>query len=791
MIEQWRVLKKRGQEGLKSMVAAFRHLLRCKAILIAVALLFAGPALAQDTATPPVDKLREISRLLADPAVATWLNSAETGPSTAEDTSPAGAAPMMMESGYVAEKLGMIQRRIDTAMQGSMELGPGAQTAMMRLEAEVTSRGPLRLLIQLLLIPILAIGFERLFNRLSARHWRRHAAEPQADPVGVVPIGLHACGQAISFAVGALLPLAIVAWPPLLQRTALILAIAAIIIRFGGLIGAYIVWLIEQPTDRTPPAEAEPVSEEVGAVAETPPAEPVVVAEREVAVETASAEAAPAAVSEPVADTVRADDLRPSPSITPERVRYWLSRFLRALRFFVIGWIVLELMRVFGFSKGSMLLVMFAFDFGLFAIAVEAIWSRPRRPDQIDTARKIWSWLATVAVILLLVVWLAGLHLLFAAGVVALLLPPVLRLTTAVVARLHGGTETMRPTSMRFVIGERGMRALVIILSAWWIAAVAGIDAVGMMGADDTLISRVAHAATQALAVLLIADIAWQFLKAEIAVRMADDPADRRLTDDERGRNARIRTLLPILRNILAITLAVVAVMMVLTSLGVDIGPLIAGAGVAGVAIGFGAQTIVKDLISGIFYLWDDAFRIGEYIETGKYKGVVESFSLRSVKLRHHRGPLTTVPFGELGAVQNMSRDWSVIKFNLSVTYDTDLEKLRKVIKRIGTETAEKPEYKDILLEPLKMKGVSDFGEYAIVVRVGFTTKPGEQFMIRREIMNRIKLDFKANGIQFASPTVHVGGGSGDAQADAAAAEAHYRQRQQAQTAEKEAAAAG
>ncbi|MGJ7037362.1 small-conductance mechanosensitive channel [Shinella sp. BE166] len=751
------------------MVAGFRQLLRCKAILVAMALLFAGPALAQDVAAPPVDKLREISRLLSDPAVATWLNSAETGPGKAEDIAPGGSESMMMETGYVAEKLGMIQNRIDTAMQGSMELGPGAHTAMTRLEAEVTSRGPLRLFFQLLLVPVLAIGFERLFNRLSARHWRRQAAEPQVDPVGVVPIGLHACGQAICFAVGALLPLAIVAWPPLLQRTALILAIAAIIVRFGGLIGAYIVWLIEQPTDRA---------------AETPLAESVVVPEGTVAVE-----AVPAAVSEPVVDIVPADDLQPSANITPERVRYWLSRFLRALRFFVIGWIVLEMMRVFGFSKGSMLLVMFAFDFGLFAIAIEAIWSRPRRREQTDTARKIWSWLATVAVILLLVVWLAGLHLLFAAGVVALLLPPLLRLTTAVVARLHGGTETRRPTSMHFVIGERGMRAIVIILSAWWIAAVAGVDAAGMMGAGDTLVSRVAHAATQAIAVLLIADIAWQFLKAEIAVRMADNPADRRLTDDERGRNARIRTLLPILRNILAITLAAVAVMMVLTSLGVDIGPLIAGAGVAGVAIGFGAQTIVKDLISGIFYLWDDAFRIGEYIETGKYKGVVESFSLRSVKLRHHRGPLTTVPFGELGAVQNMSRDWSVIKFNLSVTYDTDLEKLRKVIKRIGTETAEKPEYKDILLEPLKMKGVSDFGEYAIVVRVGFTTKPGEQFMIRREIMNRIKLDFKANGIQFASPTVHVGGGSGDAQADAAAAEAHYRQRQQAQTAANEAAA--
>lgn len=590
-------------------------------------------------------------------------------------------------------------------------------------------------------------------------------------------MGLHVGAQAISFAVGALLPLAMVAWPPLLRRAALILAIAAILVRFGSLIGTYIVWLLEQPARRpVPAAEAVPVEGETPAVpdeaaimAETPQVEPALP-------EGEGAMTAPV-LAVPDSDAVAAPAVEALPvrRITPEQARYWFTRLQRALVFFAVGWVVLESMRVFGFSQGSRLLVMFAFDLGLFIIAIEAVWSRPRRVDQTDTTRKIWSWLATAAIILLLVVWTAGLHLLFWAGLVALVLPSLLRLTTAIVARLHGGDEVDRPTGMYFVIGERGARGVVIILCAWLVAAAAGVDAAGMMGSGETLISRVAHAITQAIAVLLVADIAWQFLKAEIAARMADGPLDRRVSDEERGRNARIRTLLPILRNILAVTLAAVAVMMVLTSLGVDIGPLIAGAGVAGVAIGFGAQTIVKDLISGIFYLWDDAFRIGEYIETGKYKGVVESFSLRSVKLRHHRGPLTTVPFGELGAVQNMSRDWSVIKFSLSVTYDTDLEKLRKVIKRIGSEIAEKPEYKDILLEPLKMKGVSDFGEYAIVVRVGFTTKPGEQFMIRREIMNRIKLDFKQNGIQFASPTVQVGGHGGDGQAEAAAIEAHRR----------------
>src|SRR5206468_4335460 len=110
---------------------------------------------------------------------------------------------------------------------------------------------------------------------------------------------------------------------------------------------------------------------------------------------------------------------------------------------------------------------------------------------------------------------------------------------------------------------------------------------------------------------------------------------------------------------------------MALASLGVEIGPLIAGAGVLGVAIGFGAQTIVKDVISGMFYLLDDAFRVGEYIQSGSHAGTVESFSIRSIKLRGARGSLFTVPFGELGSVENQSRDWAIDKITIGITYDS------------------------------------------------------------------------------------------------------------------------
>ena len=136
--------------------------------------------------------------------------------------------------------------------------------------------------------------------------------------------------------------------------------------------------------------------------------------------------------------------------------------------------------------------------------------------------------------------------------------------------------------------------------------------------------------------------------------------------------------------------------------------------------------------------------------------GTVESFSLRSVRLRHHNGPVFTIPFGELGAVQNMSRDYVIDKFKLTVTYDSDLEKARKLIKKIGEELMEDPELAGSIIEPMKMQRVDSFGDYGIVLKCKITTKPGEQFMVRRKAFPLIKKLFDENGIGFAFPTVKV-----------------------------------
>ncbi|MBB4301786.1 small-conductance mechanosensitive channel [Rhodobium orientis] len=219
---------------------------------------------------------------------------------------------------------------------------------------------------------------------------------------------------------------------------------------------------------------------------------------------------------------------------------------------------------------------------------------------------------------------------------------------------------------------------------------------------------------------------------------------------------SRLATLLPLFRNFLLVSIVVIAAMIVLSELGVDIGPLFAGAGVVGLAVGFGAQTLVRDIFSGAFFLIDDAFRKGEYIDIGSVKGIVEKISIRSFQLRHHNGPLNTVPFGEIKQLTNYSRDWVLMKLPLRVTYDTDVEKVRKLIKELGQELLKDPEIGHFFLQPLKSQGVNVMEDSAMIIRVKFMTKPGDQFLVKRKVYSRIREVFEENGIKFAHREVTV-----------------------------------
>ena len=326
---------------------------------------------------------------------------------------------------------------------------------------------------------------------------------------------------------------------------------------------------------------------------------------------------------------------------------------------------------------------------------------------------------------------------------------------------------------------RRALRVLIVVGAAaiflsLWGFQVETLEAVGIGG---WLVAATINVGVTAL----VGYVAWQLVRAMIDKRLeaegGGEPSEHAAPGGEGGGAGATRaaTLLPLLRSFALATIAVMAVMTALSSLGVDIGPLLAGAGVVGIAIGFGAQTLVRDIVSGAFFLIDDAFRMGEYIDIGAAKGTVEKISVRSLRLRHHRGALHTIPFGEIQTLTNFSRDWVIMKLPLRLTFDTDPQKVKKIVKSIGQGMAEDPELGPMLLDPPKSQGVLQMEDSAMILRVKFMAKPGEQFVLRRELLHRIRAAFAEQGITFANRevTVHVTGNAeteGTKEAAAAAA---------------------
>ena len=235
-----------------------------------------------------------------------------------------------------------------------------------------------------------------------------------------------------------------------------------------------------------------------------------------------------------------------------------------------------------------------------------------------------------------------------------------------------------------------------------------------------------------------------------------DDETDEM---DEMGKGgSRKNTLLTLLKKFMTISIITISSLIILTSIGVNIAPLIAGAGIFGLAVGFGAQTLVKDVLSGVFFLVDDAFRIGDYVESGKLKGTVERISVRSISLRHSRGQLQIIPYGSLGSVTNFSRDWVAMKLEVRVPFDVDPEKVRKIIKKMGKKIAADEELGPLLLAPIKSQGVKEIDDSSQVIRIKFRCRPGDQFSLRKEVFRRVREEFTTNGIEFAPKkvTVHV-----------------------------------
>ena len=290
---------------------------------------------------------------------------------------------------------------------------------------------------------------------------------------------------------------------------------------------------------------------------------------------------------------------------------------------------------------------------------------------------------------------------------------------------------------------------LLIIANAW------GLTPEMLAGAGEALFD-VSYA-------IVLGYLAWEVFSLFINRKLANELTTHGLTAAAASAGevggaggTRLSTVLPLFLLIGRAAIFVVFGLIALSELGIDTTPLLAGAGIAGLAIGFGAQKLVTDVVSGAFFLIDDAFRMGEYVEMGETKGTVEKISIRSMQLRHHRGPVYTVPYGEIQFLKNYSRDWGIMKLPFIFPFDTDPERIRKIFKKIGQDLLQHPEFGDYFLEPFKSQGVISIDDVGMTIRGKFTAKPGKQWEMRKAIFTEVHKQLAEAGIPFARREVRV-----------------------------------
>ncbi|HSL06158.1 MAG TPA: mechanosensitive ion channel family protein [Nitrospiraceae bacterium] len=218
------------------------------------------------------------------------------------------------------------------------------------------------------------------------------------------------------------------------------------------------------------------------------------------------------------------------------------------------------------------------------------------------------------------------------------------------------------------------------------------------------------------------------------------------------GQIKRAHTLTHIVRDVVRIVILFVGMTMILSEAGVDLKPLLAAAGLGGLAIGFGAQSLVKDLISGFFILWENSVRVGDVVEVAGVAGLVEEVELRTIKLRDVSGNLHVVPNGAIDKVKNLTKDYSYYLFDIGVAYRENVDEVMGVLQEIADELRREARFADDILEPLEMLGVEQFKDSAVMIKCRIKTEPHKQWRVGREINRRIRNTFNAKGIEIPFP---------------------------------------
>ncbi len=297
--------------------------------------------------------------------------------------------------------------------------------------------------------------------------------------------------------------------------------------------------------------------------------------------------------------------------------------------------------------------------------------------------------------------------------------------------------------SLRFARVAVWLGALLLILRIW------GVDLVAL---TDGLLAPLVGAAGRIALILAIAFAALEFAGA--AVNKTIERAAERAREPRRA--AQMRTIKPVLRAAISVTIVVLAGLTVLSELGIDVGPMLAGAGLVGLAVGFGAQSIVKDLITGLFLIVEDIVSIGDVAEINAMSGVVESMTLRTIRLRALDGTLAVIPYGEAQIIQNMSKDFSYYVFDVAIAPSADVMAALEAIRRTGAALRAQAPFGAFMLEDIDVLGVDSLADGAVKLKARIKTAPGKQWALGREFLMRVKTAFDDAGIDLVPTRVQI-----------------------------------
>jgi small conductance mechanosensitive channel len=483
------------------------------------------------------------------------------------------------------------------------------------------------------------------------------------------------------------------------------------------------------------------------------------------------------------------DDLRLFP-LTGETAGYltvWVRRFAIAL---IFGYCLIEALRLLGLDRAAHLALLRLLGIVLAALAILFVlqnrtpvrqWLQRSSADRVTAAGRqfrarlgdIWHVLAIVYIVACLFVWSTDIRggindlvrATFATGLVFVLSGFASRAVDFVVGRAFRVSGELRETypgletrANRYLPVLRRLLSFIIvtgtllaILQVWGIGVVAWLT----VGSGQHLVRGLLTIAL----VLFGALVLWDMANAWIERYLNEVGHDGRRME----RTARARTLLPLLRNALTVVLVVICGLIALSELGINIAPLLAGAGVVGLAIGFGSQKLVQDVITGFFLLVEDAISVGDVVAVGAHSGQVEGLTIRSLKLRDGNGTLHTIPFSSVDRLSIMTRDFSFAVFDINVSYASDVDQVIDVLRELGEGMQNDPVFGPQILAPIEIMGLDQFGESGLLIKSRMKTRPIQQWGVAREFNRRLKKRFDEMGIEipFRNVTVHVTGSEG------------------------------